>query len=65
MDERAVISGILAATAIVAGTTLALMRIDAANILFGLASTFGGYVVGLYSEPSAKQSRENDGKNDA
>lgn len=53
-DPRAIICGVLAALAIICGTILAFPpERDAVLVtaLFGLAATFGGYVVGLYSSP--------------
>lgn len=52
-DIRAIICGILAATALVCGTVLAATNADGLVIgtVLGLAGTFGGYVVGLYSSP--------------
>lgn len=58
MDARAIISGSLAGVAIICGTVLAAMRADMAGMCFALASTFGGYVVGLYSEPVSSVSSE-------
>lgn len=52
MDVRAIISGTLAGLAMICGTILAAMDMQQGGVVcFGLASTFGGYVVGLYSEP--------------
>lgn len=52
MDQRAIISGVLAAMAMICGTLLTVQGMEQAGVAcFALASTFGGYVVGLYSEP--------------
>lgn len=59
MDTRAIISGTLAALAIISGTILAALGVENAAVCFALASTFGGYVVGLYSEP--RENNPNDG----
>jgi len=55
MDTRAIISGSLAGLAIISGTILAALEVENAAVCFALASTFGGYVVGLYSEPHANK----------
>ena len=65
MDTRATISGTLAGLAIICGTILAALQIDNAGICFALASTFGGYVVGLYSEPHASKPNAEDVTDDA
>jgi hypothetical protein len=54
-DPRAIIAGILAAIALVGAILLSVLERDAAQAaaVLGVASTFGGYVVGLYSEPRA------------
>ncbi len=53
MDPRPIICGVLAALAIIGAIILAALQRDAAQVaaLVGVCSTFGGYVVGLYSEP--------------
>lgn len=53
MDPRPIICGLLAALAIIGAVVLAALERDAVQItaLLGICSTFGGYVVGLYSEP--------------
>lgn len=54
IDIRAGICGTLAAIALVGGITLAAMNDhQAAAGCFAMASTFTGYVVGLYSDPKA------------
>lgn len=60
MDTRAIITGSLAAIAILCGTTLAALNTNPQTIAacFGLASTFAGYAVGLYSEPVTKASSD-------
>lgn len=60
MDTRAIISGTLAALAIICGTILAATNTENAGVCFALASTFGGYVVGLYSEPYANDTNAED-----
>lgn len=60
MDARAITSGSLAGLAIICGTVLAAMSVDSAGVCFALASTFGGYVVGLYSEPVSSVSSGSD-----
>lgn len=52
-DVRPVISGLLAAIAIIGAIVLAAFERDATTVasLLGLAGTLAGYVVGLYSEP--------------
>jgi hypothetical protein len=51
-DPRAIISGIIAALAIIAGTIITIITgIDAAKEPFGLAGIALAYAVGLYSEP--------------
>jgi predicted GNAT superfamily acetyltransferase len=54
-DPRGIIAGILAALALIAGTILAALERDPAQIalVYGLAGTFGAYAMGLYSEPRA------------
>lgn len=61
MDHRAILSSILACITIICGTILAVLRVEYAGVCFALASTFGGYVVGLYSEPYRKTIRSVDG----
>jgi hypothetical protein len=53
MDVRALICGLLAAIALIGGVVLAAINADPsqAAAVLGLAGTFGGYVVGLYSQP--------------
>jgi hypothetical protein len=66
MDTRATISGILAGLAIISGTILAALNLNIAAVCFTLASTFGGYVVGLYSEPHKnKPNDETEANHDA
>lgn len=52
-DIRAIICGVLAGVALVCGTALAIVDANQLVIgtVLGLAGTFGGYVVGLYSKP--------------
>lgn len=63
MDTRATISGSLAGLAIISGTILAALGVENAAACFALASTFGGYAVGLYSEP--RVSKPSDETEDA
>lgn len=53
MDVRALICGILAGIALIGGVVLAAINADPmqVGVILGLAGTFGGYVVGLYSQP--------------
>lgn len=60
MDERARISGALAAIAMVGGIALAITSSNGYEALLGLAGTFGGYVVGLYSDPRSAANRIAD-----
>lgn len=52
-DPRAIIAGTLAGIALVGGIVLAGLERDPVQIAtaFGIATTFGGYAMGLYSEP--------------
>lgn len=52
-DPRGIIAGILAAIALIGGTILAALERDAVHVTgaYALAMTFGGYAMGLYSEP--------------
>lgn len=60
MDIRAFIVGVLAALSIVGAILLAALNRDIAVVsgLLGLSGTFGGYVVGLYSEVYDPPGRE-------
>lgn len=49
-DFRAVVCGVLALTALVCAVSVSENQVQFASLL-GVASTFGGYVVGLYSSP--------------
>lgn len=60
MDERARIAGVLAAIAMIGGIILAATSSNGVEALLGLAGTFGGYVVGLYSDPRSAASRLTD-----
>lgn len=52
MDVRSLVCGVLSAVALLCGTALAIAgEVVAAGTAFGLSGTFGGYVVGLYSQP--------------
>lgn len=63
MDIRATISGILAAICIIGAIVLTVLpntqsSYEMANTCLFMATTFGGYVVGLYSTPNQNTNRD-------